>query len=38
MRKTEISFKQIYKLTKRFFKKVEYKEKKNKQKAWKEKI
>jgi len=31
MRKTGISFKQIYKLTKRFFKKIEYKEKKNSQ-------
>jgi hypothetical protein len=29
MRKTGMSFKQIYKLTKRFFKKIEYKEKKN---------
>jgi hypothetical protein len=28
MRKTGISFKKIYKLTKRFFKKIEYKEKK----------
>jgi hypothetical protein len=28
MRKTGISFKQIYKLTKRFFKKIKYKEKK----------
>jgi hypothetical protein len=33
MRKTEMSFKQIYKLTKRFFKKIEYKEKKNKQRG-----
>jgi hypothetical protein len=31
MRKTGISFKQIYKLTKRFFKKIKYKEKKNSQ-------
>jgi hypothetical protein len=31
MRKTGMSFRQIYKLTKRFFKKIEYKEKKNKQ-------
>jgi hypothetical protein len=33
MRKTGISFKQIYKLTKRFFKKIEYKEKENKQRS-----
>jgi hypothetical protein len=33
MRKTGISFKQIYKLTKRFFKKIEYKEKKNNQRG-----
>jgi hypothetical protein len=33
MRKTGMSFKQIYKLTKRFFKKIEYKEKKNKQRG-----
>jgi hypothetical protein len=33
MRKTGISFKQIYKLVKRFFKKIEYKEKKNSQRG-----
>jgi hypothetical protein len=33
MRKIGMSFKQIYKLTKRFFKKIEYKEKKNKQRG-----
>jgi hypothetical protein len=33
MRKTEMSFKQIYEFTKRFFKKIEYKEKKNKQRS-----
>jgi hypothetical protein len=33
MRKTGMSFKQIYKLTKRFFEKIEYKEKKNKQRG-----
>jgi hypothetical protein len=33
MRKTGISFKQIYKLTKIFFKKIKYKEKKNKQRG-----
>jgi Transposase DDE domain. len=33
MRKTGISFKQIYKLTKRFFKKIKYKEKKNSQRG-----
>jgi hypothetical protein len=33
MRKIGMSFKQIYKLTKRFFKKIEYKEKKNKQRS-----
>jgi hypothetical protein len=31
--KIRMSFRQIYKLTKRFFKKIEYKEKKNKQKS-----
>jgi hypothetical protein len=33
MRKTGISFKKIYKLTKRFFKKIEYEEKKNNQRG-----
>jgi hypothetical protein len=33
MRKTGMSFKQIYKLVKRFFKKIEYKEKKNSQRG-----
>jgi hypothetical protein len=33
MRKTEMSFRQIYKLTKRFFKKIEYKKKNNKQRG-----
>jgi hypothetical protein len=33
MRKTGISFKQIYKLTERFFKKIKYKEKKNSQRG-----
>jgi hypothetical protein len=30
---TRMSFRQIYKLTKRFFKKIEYKEKKNDQRG-----
>ena len=33
MRKTGIYFKQIYKLTKRFFKKIKFKEKKNSQRG-----
>jgi nicotinic acid phosphoribosyltransferase len=33
MRKAGILFKQIYKLTKRFFKKIKYKEKKNSQRV-----
>jgi hypothetical protein len=33
MKKTEMSFEQIYELTKRFFKKIEYKEKKNNQRS-----
>jgi hypothetical protein len=33
MKKTGMSFRQIYKLVKRFFKKIEYKEKKNKQRG-----
>jgi hypothetical protein len=31
MRKTGMSFRQIYKITKRFFKKIKYKEEKNSQ-------
>jgi len=33
MKKTGLSFKQIYKLTKRFLKKIKYKEKKNSQRG-----
>jgi hypothetical protein len=39
MRKTKMSFKQIYKLTKRFFEKIEnIKKRKISKKAWKEKM